>query len=261
MEIPVDSWFNAINVRHSRRSYTGESIPEAKLHHLETISNEFKPFRGVRAVVVRDPPDNVFKGAIGAYGKVKNAPHFIAFIGDMTIPEVQEATGYLGEGIILEATSLDIQTCWVGGFFRSEVVTRNVEMQPNEHVIAITPIGYSPEKKSRTERTFSRFVRAHKRKPIEDLLIEAPVSYPYWMISALEAARLAPSAANRQPWRFLIEENSIIIRTDDTNESRWISKKLDCGIAMLHIELGARVNGVEGKWEFLSEPDVARYCV
>ena len=109
MEIPVNSWLNAINVRHSRRAFTGESLPEDKLHRLETIANEFKPFRGARAVVVKDPPENVFKGAIGSYGKVKDAPHFIAFIGDTSVLEVQEVTGYLGEGIILEATSMDIQ--------------------------------------------------------------------------------------------------------------------------------------------------------
>ena len=261
MEIPVNSWLNAINVRHSRRAFTGESLPEDKLHRLETIANEFKPFRGARAVVVKDPPENVFKGAIGSYGKVKDAPHFIAFIGDTSVLEVQEVTGYLGEGIILEATSMDIQNCWVGGFFRREVVANIAGLRPNEQVLAITPIGYSLEKKSRTEKTFSRIVQSHKRKPIEDLLLESPQTYPYWIISALEAARLAPSAANRQPWRFLIEKNSIAIRTDNLSDGRWVSKRLDCGIAMLHIELGARVNGVEGKWKFLSKPYVARYSV
>lgn len=261
MEIPVNSWFNAINFRHSRRAFSGESLPEDKLRHLETVTNEFKPFRGARAVVVRDPPDNVFKGAIGSYGKVRDAPHFVAFIGDIAVPEVQEVTGYLGEGIILEATSMDIQTCWVGGFFRPSVVENIIELQQSEKVLAITPIGYGQERKSRVEKVFSQVTRSRKRKPIESLLLNVPDSYPEWIKSALSAARLSPSAANRQPWRFLVGNEFITIRTDDSNEGRWVSKRLDCGIAMLHIELGARMKGVEGKWQFLTKPDVARYNI
>jgi nitroreductase len=261
MEIQIDSWFNAISERHSRRAYTGKSLSDANLNHLEKVCSEFRPFRGARSTIVRNPPDNVFRGAIGSYGKIRNAPHFIAFIGDTAIPEVQEAVGYLGEGIILEATSMNIQTCWVGGFFRQEVVEDIVELRNSERVLAITPIGQGLDSKSRTERTFSRLLRAHRRKPLENLIVEASDSYPEWMNSALEAARLAPSAANRQPWRFLIENYSITVRTDDLRDGRWVSKRFDCGIAMLHLELGAKVKGVEGYWEFLSTPEVARYIV
>jgi len=34
---------------------------------------------------------------------------------------------------------------------------------------------------------------------------------------------------------------------------------LDCGIAMLHLELGARSSGANGRWAALAPPDVARY--
>ena len=36
-----------------------------------------------------------------------------------------------------------------------------------------------------------------------------------------------------------------------------ISKRLDCGIAMLHFELGAREVGASGSWQLLSGRDVA----
>jgi len=53
--------------------------------------------------LVADSPETVFKGAIGPYGKIKGAPAFVAFIGHMENPYVQEQVGYTGEGIILEA--------------------------------------------------------------------------------------------------------------------------------------------------------------
>jgi hypothetical protein len=36
---------------------------------------------------------------------------------------------------------------------------------------------------------------------------------------------------------------------------------LDCGIAMLHIEVAALNAGMKGKWEFLKSPQVARFRV
>ena len=68
------------------------------------------------------PADKVFRGMIGSYGRINGAPAFIAFIGDMQSQYVQEEVGYTGEGIILEATALGLGTCWVGGFFKPDVV-------------------------------------------------------------------------------------------------------------------------------------------
>jgi hypothetical protein len=40
-----------------------------------------------------------------------------------------------------------------------------------------------------------------------------------------------------------------------------ISRRVDCGIAMLHFEVGARLMGGVGVWEMLEAPEVARYRV
>ena len=77
----------------------------------------------------------------------------------------------------------------------------------------------------------------------------------------MEAARLAPSAVNRQPWRFYMEPNGITVSVDSSLVEWGISKRLDCGIAMLHIEVAALDCGVKGKWELLGAPQVARFTV
>jgi hypothetical protein len=105
----------------------------------------------------------------------------------------------------------------------------------------------------------SGFVRSRRRKNLEDL-IEGKLEQR-WMIGALEAARLAPSAVNRQPWRFRVRDGSIDVTVDDTRDNYKISKRLDCGIAMLHLELGARKAGAATRWKPLEPPDVARLIV
>ena len=106
------------------------------------------------------------------------------------------------------------------------------------------------------------FGLAHQRKPLTELITGLDeTELPHWMKSALEAARLAPSAINRQPWRFHVEPYSITVSVDSPRFTFGISKRLDCGIAMLHIEVAALNCGVQGEWEFLKAPQVARFTI
>lgn len=260
MDLPAKEWHEAIFVRHSRRRYTGERPGTDALRRLERVATEFRPFPGARAVLIDRSPDEVFRGLIGSYGQVKGAPLYAAFIGDMADPNVQEAVGYTGEGFVLEATSLGLATCWVGGFFRPEAVLGHIELAFGEKVLAVTPIGYAPEGKTFEEKTMSGFAEGHRRKAVTALCAGAQPAAGSWVEAAVNAARLAPSAVNRQPWRFIVTPDSVTVTLDDSGGGYGISKRLDCGIAMLHLELGALAAGHRGSWELLAPPRVARYA-
>ncbi len=261
MEIPFERWYEAIFQRRSRRQFERRQINSQLFEKLQIVCNEFIPFTGARAVLLNQSPENVFKGAIGKYGKIKNAPSIIVFIGKTDDPNMNEKAGFTGEGIILEATALGLATCWVAGFFRPEAAAEIAEISANEKVLAVSPVGYAVENWTFEEKIMSGFGRSHKRKPLNELIIGFHENIPDEHIKIiLEAARLAPSAVNRQPWRFTVESDGIIISTDNTNDSFNIPKRLDCGIAMLHIEVAALKLGIKGKWQFLKGPQVAKYC-
>jgi len=257
MDLPVERWYPAIFKRLSRRTYIAEAPEPDKLDRLGQVCLEFRPFPGVRAQLVRKSPEAVFKGLAGRYGRIKGAPMYIAFIGKMDSPDVQEAAGYTGEGIILEATAMGLATCWVGGFFRPEGVHSQVDIQAGEIVLSVTPVGYAPEEKDSQEKIMSGLVKSRSRKPLAKLATGEIAAA--WMGKALEAARLAPSAQNRQPWRFRVEKDGVAIAADRSFSASTISKRLDCGIAMLHFELGALAAGVRGTWKILPSPDVAQF--
>ena len=40
-----------------------------------------------------------------------------------------------------------------------------------------------------------------------------------------------------------------------------IYRRPDCGISMLHIEVAAPDCGVQGKWEFMETPSVAKFTI
>lgn len=258
MDIPFTQWYTAIEKRRSRRQFVPRSLEPELQERMGVVCEKFRPFPETRAVLVNQSPDRVFKGLLGHYGKIKGATAFIAFIGNMDSPTVQEKLGYMGEGIILEATSLGLSTCWVGGFFKPEVVTPLAGVVKNEKVLAVTPIGYPREDWSLEEKLMTGFGRNHQRKPLPDLIVGAlNPQCPPWIKTALEAARLAPSAVNRQPWRFTVSADSITVSVDNPNDTYNISKRLDCGIAMLHFELATLFHGSRGTWEFLNAPKVA----
>ena len=248
MEIPVETWYEAIFLRRSRRKYKPDTLPEDKLGHLSSVCQNFRPFPEARVVLVNEEGGRVYRGFVGSYGKIENAPGYIAFIGDMDSSRVQEAVGYTGQGIVLEATSLGLGTCWVGGYFYPDTVARQIVVDKNERVLAVTPFGYPRDTISFQEKLMTGFGYMHRRKRLKEMVTGTPRQD--WMKTALEAARLAPSAVNRQPWRFSLGENSISIDVDKSRDTYKIARRLDCGIAMLHLELGARYSGIIGRWTF-----------
>jgi nitroreductase len=99
-----------------------------------------------------------------------------------------------------------------------------------------------------------RSIRKYKEAPIEREKI----------LSILEAARIAPSAGNRQPWHFIVVENKEMIKqlaksewaakaplmivglADQEASPSWCSN--DLGIAFEHIALAVTNLGLGGCW-------------
>jgi len=229
---------------------------------MQTVCQDFRPFPEVRIELITESIDAVLTGITNSYGIIRGASACLVFIGDMNDPHVQEKVGYTGEGIILEATANGLNTCWVSGSFDRKAASSIIGIAKNEKVLTVSPIGHSPQEPSLTEKSMMSLFRPHKRRPLSALASGLEESQrPAWMKAELDAARLAPSAMNRQPWRFELDRNSITVSVDTPKLSLSIDKRLHCGIAMMHIEVAALNCEVEGKWQLLESPQVARFTV
>jgi hypothetical protein len=261
MNIPAEKWYSAVKKRTSRRQYHHKLIEKRKIKKLQSYIDDVNDeFSGVRIQLIKKDVEEVFTGVVGNYGKVSGAPTYIAFIADPEVEHSEEKLGYIGESVILEATSLGLGTCWISGTFDQNEVDSDLNLKDTEKIYAVSPLGYPEEKPTISERILKAVVSSKKRLPLEELVLnEIDSEWPEWVMTALETARLAPSAMNRQPWRFRVEDNTIRVLLKGKNADPRKTKRLDCGIAMLHLEIGALKEGVTGDWEYFEGQNVARF--
>jgi hypothetical protein len=223
--------------------------------------------------ILESSPAEVFTGLVGSYGRISGALSSLVLIGASSDPTVQESAGYLMEAALLEATSLGIDTCWVGGFFNRKLTSSLMNLGGDDIVMAVSPLGYRQERQRSAERMLKMVIKAHTRRPIEEI---APGfdedRWPAWAAEGARLARVAPSAVNRQPWSIGLwpenavdsspeEARGVVFSTVKRGTEGGISRRLDCGIAMLHFEVGARLMGASGHWELLAEPQVGLYLL
>jgi len=245
-------WLAAVARRRSRRAFDGTPAETVALDAVDAICERFRPYPDARVVLVRDPGVDIFKGIIGSYGKVTNAPHALLFIADTHVDFSDQHLGYVGEAVILEATTQNLATCWIGGFFDPKRAATLVRLAPGERILAVSPLGIAQPATSRTERTMTGMAASSTRKPLDALAPDGVGGWPAWAVATLETARLAPSAVNRQPWRFSWDGSGLVISVNNHRETPKVTKRLDCGIAMLHVEIAALSFGVTGTWTDLA---------
>ncbi len=261
-DAPVRRWMEASRRRKSRRSFDGSPVPEADLDALAEAADRFRPFPGARSVLVRTAPERLFKGVIGGYGRISGAPSALLFVGKPDTPGAEVGVGYTGEMLVLEATALGLGTCWVGGLFSSRVAREAASLNSHERVYAVSPIGTPARQVTRAERVVYGMRKPKARRFVEEIAPGlADPEWPAWARPGVEAVRIAPSAYNRQPWRFRSEGTAVVIAFDGP-DTPVVSKRLDCGIAMCHFELAVRAAGASGSWRILDHrSDIARFTL
>ncbi len=254
------AWREAIPHRRSRRSYDRTPAPAAALRALEALAEEAR-VPHARAVVLPEAPQSIFAGILGSYGGISGAHSALAFVGDGSY-EADAWVGYIGEALVLEATRLGLGTCWVGGLFNGHVAARLAGTSAGERVYAISPLGTPIDRVTLKERVLMGGAHAKQRLQ-PDVFAPEHQAWPDWARSALPAVQVAPSAMNRQPWRFALDgDGSTLTLSYEGDVGLRVTKRLDCGIAMLHAELGMAEAGVTGRWAVLgadAAPQVARF--
>ena len=176
-------------------------------------------------------------------GKIKN------------VPEASVAFGYSFEMLVLKAKSMGIGTVWVGGTMNRPAFEQAMELEENEIMPCMTPVGYPAKKMSVRESMMRKGVKADERLPFEELFFDGTFDIPLTQekagvfAEALEMVRLAPSAVNKQPWRVVVADHAAHFYLKRSkgfgHDTRLDMQKIDMGIALCHFALTAKEIGLE----------------
>jgi len=244
----------AIHQRFSVRSYADRPVEPALRERVMECSENADRVTPIRPRVAlikgREAVDRVLTFMIGSYGLVRNAPYLLAGI----LPEESERAridlGYVMEQAVLEATRLGLGTCWITGTYDAQRAGDAVSMGPDEMVAAVCALGHPTEEGFGRLHTklIRRLAGGHKRKALTSIVYSENWKEPWSpedadpaLVTILNHARLAPSAHNAQPWRFIVRPGALALAVVKP-------MFIDAGIVMSHVSLAAEAADRQGEW-------------
>jgi nitroreductase len=244
----------AIKRRVSVRSYDDRVVEPHLLERLLAQANTADRVTDaplhVALISGTEQTQRVLTYMLGSYGLVLTPPHVLVGVIPSQNAIARVEMGYVLEQVVLEASRLELGTCWIAGSYDAERAGNAVGLAPGEEAAAIIALGY-PSRRGWGRvhtTTLRRLARGHKRKPLKDIVFLDRWGEPWSADSAdpiltsiLEHARLAPSAVNRQPWRFIVRSRDIVLALVRP-------KPIDAGIVMAHVAVAAEALGRKGQW-------------
>lgn len=137
-----------------------------------------------------------------------------------------------------------------------------MEVNQEEILPIISPIGYESENKSFLEKTMKKVSHCNYRKPWNEIFFFRDFTCPLTehttldeFKDVLENVRLAPSALNKQPWRIVKQgENFHFFISNDKEEEKnlYNIKNIDIGISMCHFDLTCKEKGIKGEFKIVN---------
>ena len=255
-----ESIITAIKKRKSIRTYQPvRIIPEKRKilqGDLDALGNDLYRFMWFERET-----RNILAERIRTYGVIKGANAFLIGIRCKEVENQKDTAinfGYDFEQVILKATELELGTCWIAGTYISTLFASLIDLCENEKITMISPVGIPGGKLHLLSKLFTRSAKSKTRKSLKELFFDGRIKTPLSEKNisdyalALEMVRLAPSAANSQPWRIIRIDEDFHFFVAETNYFA-LSKQAflrynDMGIALLHFELACQELGLEGKW-------------
>jgi nitroreductase len=262
-----------IHARVSWRDYKPVELSKEDIEKIDSILGEISqkkgPFGGqarFKLITLFDKPKEEAK-QLGTYGMVRGAKYFL--VGAIPRGNLNyEDYGFLFERVILRCTELGLGTCWLGGTFNKSAFSDAISLAEQEDLPAVSPIGYTKGSHGLIGGIFRLAIKAHKRNAWFEMYYDGNFAKPLTeelcppeYRQALEWVRVAPSARNKQPWRILVDENSVhfFIKAESVENGKpkiMNFQRLDLGIAMSHFELGVKLKQIAGKWSVLSDLNI-----
>ncbi len=219
---PFEAIFNRKSVRHYRR----EEVPASVLDKIQDFDGELLPMFPYVKTATKVFREEEF-GRKELMLQVK-APYYLAIYAQ-ELEGYQENAGNMMQQISLYLHSKGIGSCFLG-LLRPP---KGAPCPEGMKFIIMLAFGYPKEELNRDASRANRL-------PLEKLCVykQEPMKATGQL---LEAARLAPSSVNAQPWKFVVYRNRIHIFVSEKQSLRPVARwnGVNMGIMMANILMTA----------------------
>ena len=243
--------YDAVIMRKSTRRYRLEPLNEELLDKIKNLIPTLMPLyesTGIRfEIVPRKIYEESFKNI-----SVK-APYYLVITSHPEQGYLENA-GYMGEQLVLELTKMRLGTCWMGSAGQESPNAANGRYCIS---IAFGKMVFGGQ--------FRRSVNDFQRKKISDYILYGSDNCNSKLLDLVQAARLAPSAMNGQPVRYLVQGDKIhVFRKNSFWKQKTIGtdmQKIDVGIALANFTSASGALRTEIRFSKESEPPGMRSMI
>ena len=248
-----------IRKRKSVRSFDGRSLRDKDRAALEQfIQNVNNPFDVPVEFRMLDSKEHRLSSpvVVGAdqyiAAKVSRCRHF------------EIGYGYSFESVCLYAMSLGIGTVILAASLSRKAFEKAMNIQGDEVMPVASPVGYPAARRTIRDSMMRKGLKADDRIPFEQLFFEGDFKKGLHkeeagvFSNALEMARWAPSAGNKQPWRAVVAGDTVHFFEEQSIKESPLGdiQKVDVGIALAHFDLTMEEEGYDGHF-FEGAPGIA----
>ncbi len=247
---------NFLRDRKSIRDFKNRKIDAKVLEQVKEYCNEIGE-EGYKFTLFEDG-NKIFKSlrGMGGYsGVMIKSPHYIGVNIKESKKENIIYSAYNMEYLITELTKLNIGSCWISVKdvdlnLKKDIF--NIEEGDIDYLLAI---GYPAARNPFVSEPTS------SRLSVEDIVYNGEIGKTI-TIDQLEHRgledlfyyiRFAPSSYNRQPWRFVLMDDKVILLLAYSEEEQL--SFVDAGIIMYYFENLARTIGITSKWTLVDRQD------
>ena len=254
----MDNVLDLIRERRSVRSFDGNELSSADKRALRDFASSVQnPWGRFVEFRLLDKTEHLLSSAV-----IKGET---AYLGAKSAraPHAEEAIGFSFEALMLFSLSLGLGTVWLGGTLDRRAFERAMDLESDELMPCVSPVGRPAEKMSLRESLMRRGATSTGRQSFSSLFFDGSFAVPLTeekageLLEPLRAVQRAPSAVNRQPWRVVrcgkavhyYLRHSMPISLKATGDLQ----KVDLGIALCHFSLAAEAVGLKARFA-LSDP-------
>lgn len=207
-----------IKNRHSVRQYLDKEIESNIIETLQQEIEKCNQEGNMHIQLVTNEP-KAFDSFRAHYGKFSGVNNYIVLIGKKE-KQLDEKCGYYGERLVLLLQSLGLNSCWVAMTYKK--IPSAFTISKGEKLTVVIPFGYGKTQGNN-----------HKIKTITQVS-NASKNTPEWFNKGVEAALLAPTAMNQQKFKFIYDNDKVIVKC-----GKGFYSKVDLGIVKYHFEIGS----------------------